>query len=300
MRPKSQVTALKPTQKSKKLQLVLSYLVVSEIHAGTKVYNQEGKHNASFEAYYLIVNSFFKADKFPFNDPDFKSIFDVREYSHDQLMSSTSTSKLLPNGVWEKGMEQRKFQTKYIAEHGSRIRQMFMLKNVPSASAEDENDEDKDAISIAEDDINPKDMVIEIPSGTTLEDLLGKLRLSIYQAEHSANVAVQKAGGIKTVQTLEDDGGSDVAAQGQIATEVKDDIPSEVPAGHVDTNWIILMLLFFKADKAEQSKCQFLLTLLSYVTPGGQKGLGTHDISNASTTHNISNASTTRNIYYSP
>ena len=273
MPPKSQVTALKPTQKSKKLQLVLSYLVVSEIHAGAKVYNQKGKHNASFEAYNLIVTSFFKADKFPFNDPDFKSIFDVREYSHDQLMSSTSTSKLLPNGVWEKGMEQRKLLTKYIAEHASLIKQIFVLKNVPSASANNENDEDEDAISIA-DDINPKDMVIEIPSGTTLEDLLGNLCLSIYQAEHSANVAVQKAGGIKTVQTLEDDGGSDLAAQGKIATEVKDDIPSEVPAGHVDTNWIILMLLFFKADKAEQSKCQFLLTLLSYVTPGGQKVLG--------------------------
>ena len=85
MPPKSQVTALKPTQKSKKLQLVLSYLVVSEIHAGTKVYNQEGKHNASFEAYHLIVTSFFKADKFPFNDSDFKAIFNVTDYSKSQL-----------------------------------------------------------------------------------------------------------------------------------------------------------------------------------------------------------------------
>ena len=67
MAPKSKVTALKPNQKSKKLQSVLAYLVVTEIHSGSRVYSQEGKLQASFDAYRLIVESFLKADKFPFN-----------------------------------------------------------------------------------------------------------------------------------------------------------------------------------------------------------------------------------------
>ena len=111
------VKQLKPTQKSKKLQSFLAYLAVTAVHTSSVTHSTEGKHHAAFDKYKIIVGQFFKGKTFPFNDDHFKAVFDVKEFSPEQLNSSTATKLLTPAGVWEKGMDQRKYQTKYVAEN---------------------------------------------------------------------------------------------------------------------------------------------------------------------------------------
>lgn len=277
---------LKPNQKSKKLQSFLAYIAVSEVHASSETYSTEGKHQAAFDKFKLIVLQFFKADTFPFNDEHFNTVFDVKEFSTEQLMLSTSKNPLTPTGLWEKGMDQRKFETKYVAEHSSLLKSVFMLRTAPSASAASKDDEDTASLDDDVSSLTPNDVVVELPSGTTLDDLLVTLQLRIYQYEYSES---QKAGGGlagAVVDLVPDKENAGEAAITEANGKEEISIPSELPNGHVDVNWLIICVLFFKADKWQKPKCQFLLTILSYVVPGGggQQGPGSASVPKVSRT----------------
>lgn len=184
-----------PTHHSKKLQTVLCYLVVCEIHASITVYSTEGKQTAAFDAYKQIIPSFFKQIKFPFKDDDFKAAFDVRLFTEEQLLRSTANKLLVPSSVWDKGMAARKELCKYIAEHSPLIKSAFTLRTSPSATAENEDEDDDSASQDDSKHQPPKDVTIDIPSGTTLDEVLERVRLEIYRAEVITSAASKKAAG---------------------------------------------------------------------------------------------------------
>lgn len=230
--------------KAKWLQAIIIFYCVTRIYESGQQLKEEGKHEQAFILYQAECRRV--ANKLAFW-VHFEEL-SKNEFSMEQLMLKKGQTIWTPKELWSKGMSTRKDFTAFIARYKSEINPMFSkLKTVSEDCTVDPNESDEAAI------VSEKDIVVEVPSGKSLDISLEKLLLFVYNDDQR-----QKP---KAIVIDEDNGeckeSSSATGQSEI-TEIDDLPPGTLPP----KEFTILKYFGFKAEIIGVDKCAFITDTL--------------------------------------
>ena len=229
----------------KELQSFIAYIAVGAVYTSGIEKDKAQRNLAAHKGYLELV------EKYDLGNGIFKNILELIPKPHlkgDLLLNKRKGAvKLTPENVWQKGSDVRALIPIFMAEFGKKIK-FKQTSTLKSTDGDIDNNNEEEIPEIFE----------ELPSGTTMEELLKELLQLIYTEQ------IKKRGKTVDIEPTAVGGGSTASSEKHDRIVVV--VPP--PAAFFTVEFLIFKYFVCLADNLEIEKDAFMVTYLLSERPG--------------------------------